>query len=295
MATPQPGIFVRGLRAQAHLEFDLRPGVTVAAIRAAFGQLQEVGLVQSAVAGFGDRLWRLLAAADAVPLGLAPLARVQGTGGDMPVHQHDAWLWLADRGPDVVFDAARLAVAALAPALTLVEDTPGFVYRDGRDLTGFIDGSENPAPDAAVAVACIADGPGAGGAFALVQRWRHNLTRFQALAQDEQERAIGRTKPDSVQLPELPANSHVARMVVATPDGELAIWRRSVPWGKATANGLQFVAFSADPQRFTAMLERMFGAAPDGVADRLLEFSTPETGALYFVPSTEALLRWVRG
>ena len=257
MATPQNAIFRQDLRSHEHLEFDLKPRVTAAEVRAAFAQLG-TGISQATVAGFGDTLWRLLAPDDAIPLHLAPLASLRGTGGVLPAEPHDLWLWLQDRGPDGNIDAARRAIAALAPVLTLVEDTPGFVYRDGRDLTGFIDGTENPPPAEALEVALIAEGPGAGGSFALVMRWRHDLTHFHALPVQEQERVIGRTKPDSVQLPDLPENSHVGRVTVETPEGELKLWRRSIPWGKAAVNGLQFVGFSADPQRFVAMLERMF-------------------------------------
>jgi putative iron-dependent peroxidase len=290
MATPQDAIFRQGLRAHEHLEFDLKPRATAAEVRLAFAQLS-TGISQATVAGFGARLWRLIAPEDEIPPNLSELAPMRGTGGVLPAQPHDLWLWLQDRGPDNNLDAARRAVAALAPVLQLVEDTPGFVYHDGRDLTGFIDGTENPPPAEALEVALIADGPGAAGSFALVMRWRHDLQHFHALPVAEQERVIGRTKLDSVQLPELPENSHVGRVTVETDHGELKLWRRSVPWGKATVNGLQFVAFSADPQRYTAMLERMFGVAPDGKHDRLLDFSKPENGALYFVPSLEALQR----
>ena len=76
------------------------------------------------------------------------------------------------------------------------------------------------------------------------------------------------------------------------PDGELReleIFRRSVPWGTVTAQGLYFVAFSADPTRFHRMLARMFGTTPDGLHDRLTDFSRPVSGGYYFVPSLEAL------
>ena len=294
MPTPQMAIFQQGLRAHEHLEFDLRPGATAATVRAALVQLEQPGVVQAAVAGFGAQLWRLLAPGDEVPPDLAPLPVIHGTGGTMPSQPHDFWLWLQDRGPDLNLDAARHAVDALAPVMTLAEDTPGFVYRDGRDLTGFIDGTENPSQADAPAVAIRAEGPGAGGSFVLVQRWRHDLTHFHQLPLADQEATIGRTKADSVELAELPKTSHVARMVVKTADGELKIWRRSVPWGKAAVNGLQFVGFSADPQRLIVMLERMYGATADRVYDRMLDFSKPETGALYFVPSLEALNRWVK-
>ena len=78
-------------------------------------------------------------------------------------------------------------------------------------------------------------------------------------------------------------------MVIEDEDGEeMEIYRRSVPYGTVSENGLHFVAFSADPHRFTAMLERMFGAS-DGLRDRLTEFSTPITGAYWFVPGLDDL------
>jgi len=55
--------------------------------------------------------------------------------------------------------------------------------------------------------------------------------------------------------------------------------------------GLHFVAFSADPTRFDRMLARMFGTAPDGLSDRLTDFSRPVSGAYYFAPSLEAPCR----
>ena len=48
-------------------------------------------------------------------------------------------------------------------------------------------------------------------------------------------------------------------------------------------------SFSADPSRFRRMLDRMFGVTPDGLHDRLTEFSTPLSAAIYFAPSLESL------
>ena len=131
---------------------------------------------------------------------------------------------------------------------------------------------------------------GAGCAFAITQRWVHDLEAFNALPVAQQEAVVGRTKPDSVQLDDdvRPPTSHVTRMVIEEDGEELAIYRRSVPYGTVGEHGLHFVAFSAQPDRFTKMLRRMFGA-DDGVRDRLTEFSVPVTGAYWFVPSLEAL------
>ena len=120
------------------------------------------------------------------------------------------------------------------------------------------------------------DCKGQGGCHVLVMRWVHDLTAFGALTQAEQERVIGRTKPDSVELPASakPPTAHIARVEVEDAQGrELALYRRSVPYGTVAEHGLYFVAFSAERSRYDALLARMFGTSGDGIADRLTHFS----------------------
>ena len=62
----------------------------------------------------------------------------------MPATQHDAVLWLSGSAYDVVFDVAREAIAALGDVATVAEETSSWPYHHDRDLTGFIDGTENP-------------------------------------------------------------------------------------------------------------------------------------------------------
>jgi hypothetical protein len=122
-------------------------------------------------------------------------------------------------------------------------------------------------------------------------RWVHDLVRFEALAQAEQERVIGRTKPESVELSdeEKPATAHIARVEIEDEHGsELEIYRRSVPYGTLAEHGLYFVAFAADRTRYDRMLARIFGVA-DGTRDRLTDFSRPATGAFYFAPPLSLL------
>lgn len=52
--------------------------------------------------------------------------------------------WLAGSAYDVIFDVAREAIAALAPIARVTDDVSSWPYRHDRDLTGFIDGTENP-------------------------------------------------------------------------------------------------------------------------------------------------------
>jgi putative iron-dependent peroxidase len=297
MTTPQPGIFALGTRYHHHLEFDLRPGATDAAVveaLAAFDQSHVTGGGTNLVVGFGPALWGRLAAGRPVPADLQPYEALESAAGHrLPATQHDLWVWVHGSGLDTVFDVAQAVAAAAAPIATVAVDCPSFVYHDSRDLTGFIDGTANPAPAEAPPVACVPDGlPGAGGSHVVAQRWIHDLAAFGALPVAEQERVFGRTKPDSVALPAevRPADAHISRAEVLAADGEeREIYRRSTPFGTVSEQGLYFVAFSAEQDRFAAMLRQMYGLDGSGVTDRLLGFSTPVTGSYYFAPSLEEL------
>ena len=122
-------------------------------------------------------------------------------------------------------------------------------------------------------------------------RWVHDLAAFNRLSIEDQQRVFGRTKSDSQELPatEKPATAHISRVQTTVAGRELEIFRRSVPYGTAAEQGLYFVAFSAERSRYDRMLARMFGNGPDGVRDRLTEFSRPVSGGYYFAPSLNAL------
>ncbi len=292
MARPQPGIFAQGTRSHYHLELDLLPGAADDAIVAALHGLHEPSVTSggsNVVVGFGADLWRRLQPADA-PEALAPFVPIEGDGRRAPATQHDVWVWSHGTGEDVELDVARAVAVALSPVATLAAEQPCFVYRDSRDLTGFVDGTENPPVEDAFDVALVPDGePGAGGAFVLAQKWVHDLTRFHAQSRAEQEATFGRTKPDSIELADKPPTAHISRVVIEEDGEELELYRRSTPYGRVGESGLYFLAFSADPTRFTKMLRRMFDADGEGVHDHLTDFSTPVSGAFYFAPSLDAL------
>ena len=122
-------------------------------------------------------------------------------------------------------------------------------------------------------------------------RWVHDLTAFNRLPIEDQQRVFGRTKSDSQELPaaETPATAHISRVQTRVAGREPEIFRRSVPYGTAVEHGLYFVDFSAARSRDDRMLARMFGNDPDGLRDRLTDFSRPVSGAYYFAPSLNAL------
>jgi putative iron-dependent peroxidase len=298
MPTPQIGIFALGDAAHIYLEFARKPGTDATRLVRTVGGVHEphttVGGV-NLVIGFRPELWRAVAPDDA-PAELRGFDEpLPGSGGyTMPATQADVWLWIAGASYDVVFDAARGAIAALAPPATLERELNGWSYRHSRDLTGFEDGTENPSLMVAPAIATVPDGePGAGGSVLLFQQWHHNAAAWEALPDEKQELVMGRTKPDSVELAAdvMPADSHVKRNTIDVDGEERKIFRRNTAYGSPAAFGTVFVGFSADQYRLDRMLRRMSGAE-DGLRDALTYYSTPVTGAYYFVPALQALQRF---
>jgi putative iron-dependent peroxidase len=296
MTLPQFGIFAQGTVAHEFLEFDLLPDVKLADVGEVLRRLSTPAVAAGGVnlvLAFGADLWRALAP-DHAPDDLAPFRPVGALGGHhAPALQHDVWLWINGGTPDVVFEHARAAAKTLERVLVVAADTTGFVHRDSRDLTGFIDGTANPQLLEAPAAALVPDGrPGAGGSHVLAMRWVHDLDGFAQLPLEQQENLFGRTKLDSVEFvgARLPPNAHIARVQIDDDAGEeVPIYRRSVPYGTTREAGLYFVAFGADRARFDRMLARMFGPNDDGLHDRLADFSRPVSGAYYYAPSLSVL------
>jgi len=206
----------------------------------------------------------------------------------MPSTQHDALVWLSGSAYDVVFDMARAVVHDLAGLASLGEETSSWSYRHDRDLTGFVDGSENPTLLDAPAVALLPEGvPGAAGTVLLLQKWKHKVADWEAQSVPQQEHIIGRTKLDSIELENKPSDSHVAR----TDQDEFGnIFRRNMPYGTVEDHGTMFVGFSSDQRRLSRMLESMAGLVT-GTRDALTRFTQPLTGSYYFVPAAESLRR----
>ena len=206
----------------------------------------------------------------------------------MPATQHDALVWLSGSSYDVIFDMARTVIHDLASLASLGQETSSWSYRHDRDLTGFIDGTENPTLlDAPMDALLPEEVPGAAGSVLLLQKWKHNVTAWESLPVTQQERIMGRTKPDSIELENKPTDSHVAR----TDQDEFGhIFRRNMPYGNVDDHGTMFVGFSADQKRLSRMLDSMAGMV-NGTRDALTRFTEPLTGSYYFVPSVESLRR----
>src|SRR2546428_2171925 len=172
MGLPQAGIFALGTASHAYLEFDVsagRKGEDLVATISSFREPRTTMGGVNLVAGFRPELWRQ-AAPDDAPAALEGFNEdlVGLDGFVIPATQRDGVLWLSGSAYDVIFDVARAAIAELRPVVSIVEETSSWPYRHDLDLTGFIDGTENPTLVEAAELVLISEAnPGAGGTILL--------------------------------------------------------------------------------------------------------------------------------
>lgn len=248
---------------------------------------------------FGPELWTKLYSE--APQGFAQLEPIQGSF-TMPVVPADVLIHIASARSDICFALSQAFFEGIQDQVEVLDERVCFRNFDGRDLTGFIDGTENPQfPDDRGETALLGEDAGifADGSFVFAQRYVHNLESWKRLKVDTQEQVIGRTKLESIELDDdvKPENAHVARTVVEDDEGEeLEILRHSLPYGDGRGDqGLFFIAYTKDLTRIDQMLVRMFGTSGDGIHDRLLHFVTAVDGAYYFAPSEDLLEEVLEG
>ncbi len=247
----------------------------------------------SCVMGFGSEVWDRLFGAPK-PRDLHPFREIRGqhhavaTPGDLLFH-------IRAMRMDLCFELASQIMARLGGAVATTDEVHGFNYFDNRDLMGFVDGTENPVDQDAIKAAIIGeeDAAFAGGSYVIVQKYLHDLKRWNEVPVAEQEKIVGRTKLSDIELDDAvkPSYAHNALTTIVEDGEELDIVRDNMPFGDAGKGefGTYFIGYARSPRRIEQMLENMFVGRPPGNYDRLLDFSRAVTGSLFFVPSVTFL------
>ena len=247
----------------------------------------------SCIMAFGSDAWDRLFGAPR-PKELHPFCEIQGrhhavaTPGDILFHIRSTRM-------DLCFELATQIMSRLSGSVSTVDEVHGFNYFDDRDLIGFVDGTENPVEQAAVDATIIGeeDAAFAGGSYVIVQKYIHDLKRWNELPIEEQERIIGRTKLSDIELDDAmkPTSAHNALTTIVEGGKQLEIVRDNMPFGDVGKGefGTYFIGYARSPHRIEQMLENMFVGRPPGNYDRLLDFSRAVTGTLFFVPSATFL------
>ena len=280
----QPGLLAEVPFHARYLTFRRRPAA--ADPRPALERLAALPVDEARVVGLGASLAGELG--EGIE-GLRPFPAMEGKGLCVPSTPSALWCWLrgGDRGELVLL--SRLLRRTLADAFEVDSVIDAFRHLDGRDLTGYEDGTENPTGEDAVAAAVVSGrGEGLDGAsFVAVQQWVHDLDRFESFDPAEQDEVIGRRRSDNEEMEDAPEAAHVKRTEQEAFDPPAYLLRRSMAWADAAREGLVFVSFSASLDPFETLMRRMTGA-DDGIADHLFRFTRPVTGACFWCPPVRA-------
>jgi putative iron-dependent peroxidase len=245
------------------------------------------------VVAIGADAWSRLAPGRGTPVQLHPFRALRDGSRVAPATPGDVLLHIRAEREDFCHELARLVLAAIGTAATVVDETHGFAYLDSRDLVGFVDGTENPSGDERLAFTVVGDEDPAhaGGSYVTVQRYITDFAAWQALSTEAQEDIIGRTKADDVELDDehSPPSAHKERAKIVRDGAEQKILRHNRAFGSSRESGTYFIAYARDLSVTEGMLDRMFIADADGVYDRLLDFSRPVTGVNFFAPAQDVL------
>jgi putative iron-dependent peroxidase len=275
----QPAILAPVPLLGRHLVFDLHLGTDP---RGALQRLRDLPHAERTVVGLGAPLTLGLGAAVA---GLRAFPGLSGRGCAFPSTQGALWVFLAGADATELHDRGLALRALLGDGFSPSEEVACFRYREGRDLTGFEDGTENPTGERAVEAAIVAGGgPGLdGSSFVAVQRYVHDLERFARLPAPGRDAVIGRRMSDNEEMADAPETAHVKRTAQESFDPAAFMVRRSMPWGGVREQGLYFVAYGESLDRFERVLTRMAGLE-DGQVDALLGFTRAVGGGYYWCP-----------
>ncbi len=231
-----------------------------------------------------------------LPIELSPFPDMHCDDRHAPATPADLFIQVRADRADICHAMATDIFDLLQEQVELVEQIKGFRYLDGRDLTGFVDGTENPKGLHKLDVAIVGDEDPdfAGGSYLHIQRYRHLMKRWNKVEVTDQEQIIGRTKEDNVEFDSADKApfAHTKRTSLKDEQGQsIEMLRQSMPYGDLKVQGLYFISCAASPKPFTKMLHSMIYGDENGVYDRLLDFTVAETGAAFFAPSATFIKR----
>ncbi|TRW96622.1 Dyp-type peroxidase [Paracoccus sp. M683] len=248
----------------------------------------------SCITGIGSQAWDRLFPGPR-PRDLHVFQQIEGvhravsTPGDLLFH-------IRAMRADLCFELATHIMSRIGTVVTVEDEVHGFKYFDDRDLIGFVDGTENPTGQDRHDATVIGDEDPAfaGGSYVIVQKYLHDLAKWNGIPVEQQERIIGRRKLNDIELAdeEKAPYAHNVLTVITDENGEqLEILRDNMPFGRPGSGeyGTYFIGYAKTPSVTERMLRNMFAGDPPGNYDRLLDVSTAVTGTLFFVPPAAML------
>lgn len=297
MSQPQKGICAEPNLHGLFLMFNVEEGKE-AIIREKLAVMLEIfehydeehyeGMVSGVIA-VGSNYWMELFPG-VLPKQLAPFPDFSEYDRSAPVVPFDLFVQIRADRADICHAIGIEVCALLESDVELVEQVKGFRFLDGRDLTGFVDAADNPRGMKKFDVAIVGDEDPyfTGGSYIHVQRYQHNLEKWNKLSVAEQEQIMGCSKAENMRFAEHQQApfSHTKKITMHNVQGQpIELLCQSMPYGDMKVQGQYFVACANSPQPFTEQLRNRIVADENGDYDKLLDFTTAETGGAFFAPS----------
>jgi porphyrinogen peroxidase len=255
---------------------------------------REINGSLSCVLGVGSEAWDHLFGSPR-PAELHAFQEIRADGRVAPATPGDLLFHIRADRMDLCFELETQILSRLGSACSPVEEVQGFRYFDSRDIIGFVDGTENPKGQAALDAVFIGgeDPSFVSGSYVIVQKYLHDLAAWNKIPTEQQERIIGRTKLNDIELDDSkkPTYAHNALTTIVEGGKEIKILRDNMPFGHAAQGefGTYFIGYSRSPRTTEKMLQNMFIGNPPGNYDRLLDVSRAVTGNLFFIPTATFL------
>jgi len=246
----------------------------------------------SCVMGIGYEAWLQLELPQPLPKEFKKFQEIKGSKHTAVSTRGDLHFHIRADVKSFAYDMASVISDYMKEIADCVVEVQGFRYWDSRSILGFVDGTENPHGKDRERFAIVDDSDVQyeGGSYLFVQKYVHNLDGWKALSVEDQEKVIGRSKDLDIEMEDdvKPKNSHIA---LANVGDDFKVLRDNMPFGNVTTNemGTYFICYASTFSTVEKMLTNMFIGNPPGNYDRILDFSTAQTGTLFFVPSVDML------
>ncbi|QIL50340.1 Dyp-type peroxidase [Weissella coleopterorum] len=246
--------------------------------------------------GLSQTAWKYLFPHHSVPKELENYQTLTGPKYSMPASGGDLFLHIRAAQEAVVYEVLRQMMIFLRPITSVLDETKGFRFLEGRSIIGFMDGTEAPALEDAAEYALIgAEDPDyENGSYAFAQKWQHNMAFWEQMSVEKQEQAVGRKKFDDLELADYAKspNAHNVASKLEVDGIEQKIIRMNVPFSNPALDftGTYFIGYARHWLVTKAMLEQMLAQS-----DFLLTFSEILSGQLFFIPSRPTLIAMADG
>lgn len=244
-----------------------------------------------AVVAIGSEVWDRLY--DTKPALLQAFPTLE-TPGVMPNTPVDLLLHIRSDRRDITHLLEEALYKPLSEYVDVVEEIFCFRFLESRDMTGFVDGTENPQGEDRLSVALVGDEDAefVGGSYLHLQRYVHNMKKWSTQSLKEKEDTYGRTQDDNIEYAsaDKPLTAHTKRASIKNAQGQsLELLRQSLPYGGVKESGLMFASYCRTPDNFNLILKSMVDGDGHGHTDRMLQFTRAVTGQAFFAPSPQWL------